>query len=107
MSEDQEIEVQETDTLADALNAAFDNIESGGETPAGVYVDDVVRETEAAAVEPAQEDVGEAIEATVESSEPVEAKQGGPETPGDGATDDHTAQAPSSWEKDISEKGSA
>lgn len=106
MSEDQEIEVQETDTLADALNAAFDNIESGGETPAVVDVDDVVSETEAAAVEPAQEDVGEAIEATVESSEPVEANQDEPETPVDDATDDHTAQAPSSWKKDISEKWS-
>src|SRR5699024_12702450 len=99
MSEDQEIEVQETDTLADALNAAFDNIESGGETPAVVDVDDVVSETEDAAVEAAQEDVGEAIEATVERSEPGGANQDEPETPVEEATEEHTGKAPLTWDK--------
>ena len=106
MSEDQEIEVQETDTLADALNAAFDHIDSGGKAPDVVDVDAVVSDTEPVDVEAIEADVDEASETTLESSEPVEVDQDEPETPVDNATDDHTAQAPSSWKKDISEKWS-
>src|SRR5699024_5242720 len=95
-----------TDTLADALNAAFDHIDSGGKAPDVVDGDAVVSDTEPVDVEAIEADVDEASETTLESSEPVEVDQDELETPVDDATDDHTAQAPSSWKKDISEKWS-